>query len=223
MLSRAASYNMDSVADLKEPSTANHAQDMHAQVYERNPTTPTTPTFVLSTPSFFGGGKSAEPMLLGGWSRSKNSQTKGAKQRPSLVRPSALLSDNAKTDVSSLASHGDSKLEHEKGSIAYATSSDSASSWTSLQHMLYTRKGRRGAAMNLRASISVKSIFALVILIFFSFRLVTTPSAPLQRDVNGRLVHKHKAAKPSSSTTGSTTSFTIPSVPVTSPASPRWV
>lgn len=191
---RVASYNVDLSADKSHSSVL---EQQAQQVYERTPTTPTTPTFILSPSYLFRGSekaKSGEPMLLGGWSRSKSSYGKGTKQRASLHRPSMLLSDNAKIDVASLASHVTDDKHEEKSAHASQQAGQDKGLFglPSLRYMLYTRKGRRDVALNLRAISSYKYLLALVLLFFVSVRMLLVPSAVVERSVSGEIM-KHRA------------------------------
>lgn len=128
-------------------------------------------------------------MLLGGWSRSKGSQGKATKQRPSLHRPSTLLSDDAKTHVASLASD-----EHDKGKAASASAAGKGLfGLPSFRYMLYTRKGRRGLAFNVRVWSSYKTILALALVLLVSAKLLFAPSAHVERGVDGQIA-SHKAS-----------------------------
>ncbi|TKY86399.1 hypothetical protein EX895_004548 [Sporisorium graminicola] len=177
------------------------SQPIMQRAYERTPTSPSTPTFVLPESNPFGGeqleAKSSERTLLGGWMRGIGSQAKGAKPRPSLHRPSTMLSDDTKTDVASLASHADEDgLRTRKTSpTAFgAMSNRSLLGLPSLRYMLYTRKGRRDVATHLRAWTSPKSILMLVLLLLISVRILLAPTAPVDVDVNGRIA-SHKASE----------------------------
>lgn len=184
---RGASCNFELPRNPVDPATAVLSPELQAQqLHERNPTTPTTPTFILSPPGFFGGcdeAKAGVPMLLGGWSRSKASQAKGPKERPSLHRPSTMLGKDEKTDLDSLASASDATAgQIGKGILGLP----------SLRYMLYTRKGRRDFKFNLRALTSYRSILALAVLLFVSMRLLLTPAPHIERGVNGRIAHHRK-------------------------------
>ena len=185
---RAASCNIELPPEAA--SSASPERQLQ-QLHERKPTTPTTPTFILSPYSLFSGSesvKSGEPMLLGGWSRSRSTQAKEAKQRPSLHRPSTMLSDDSKTGIASLAS-GDNDL---KGPSARGPQSGkNLFGLSSLRYTLYTRKGRRGLSTSLRAWTSYKTILALTLLLVVSVRLLFAPSAPIEHGVNGR-INAHK-------------------------------
>ncbi|KAJ9475161.1 Alpha-1,3-mannosyltransferase MNT3 [Pseudozyma hubeiensis] len=189
---RASSTTYELPSDTSDAATSGREAQ---QVKERAPTTPTTPTFILSPTNIFGalgGAKAGEPMLLGGWSRSRSFQAKGAKQRPSLHNPSAMLSDNSKTDVASLASYADG-ADNEKGAASSARASQSRAGLfglPSLRYMLYTRKGRRDVATNLRAWSSYKKILVLALMLVVSIRVLLAPSAPVERGVNGRIASR---------------------------------
>ncbi|KAJ1024639.1 hypothetical protein NDA13_004567 [Ustilago tritici] len=187
---RVASYDVDLSAN---NSTSSILGQKVQQVYERTPTTPITPTFILSPSNLFGGSgqeKSGEPMLLGGWSRSKSSYGQGAKQRPSLHRPSTLLSENTKTDVATLASQAEDEKHTEKAALG---SDGSLPGLPSFQHMLYTRKGRRSIALNLRAFSSYRYLIALVVLFFVSIRMLAVPSTVIETSVSGEIT-THRAS-----------------------------
>ncbi|SOV05049.1 uncharacterized protein UDID_03099 [Ustilago sp. UG-2017a] len=187
---RVASYDVGLPAN---NSTSSILGQQVQQVYERTPTTPTTPTFILSSSNLFGGSrqeKSGEPMLLGGWSRSKSSYGQGAKQRPSLHRPSTLLSENTKTDVATLASQAEDEKHTEKAALG---SGGSLPGLPSFQHMLYTRKGRRSIALNLRAFSSNRYLIALVVLFFVSIRMLAVPSTVIETSVSGEIT-THRAS-----------------------------
>lgn len=172
---------------------------MH-HLYERNPTSPGTPPFHLPSPDLSGSeqpAKSGGRTLLGGWMRSIGSGAKGAKQRPSLHRPSVMLSDDTKTDIASLATPAhDDDLRNGKASPTFfnAKSNRGLFGLPSLRYMLYTRKGRRDVATHLRAGTSHKSILALVVLVIVAMRMLLAPSAPVDVDVNGRIA-SHKASE----------------------------
>ncbi|SNX84760.1 uncharacterized protein MEPE_03469 [Melanopsichium pennsylvanicum] len=181
---RAASYDIDPSASTPNQAFITQAQ----QLSERTPTSPTTPTFTLSPYDLFASGVKSEPMLLGGWSR-KGAHIKGAKQHPSLVRPSRLLSDDVKTDLASLASD-----QGEKGRPApLGRAGRRLFGLPPLRYMLFTRKGRRGLALNARAWSSYRSLIALVLLLLLFFRLFLSPSGSVERDVNGHIT-AHRAS-----------------------------
>ncbi|CDR98851.1 hypothetical protein [Sporisorium scitamineum] len=192
---RAAFYEFGSSSNGASPAKP---QSQTRRAYERTPTSLSTPTFDLPSPSLSGGEqKSGKRTLLGGWMRSIGSQVKGAKQRPSLHKPSTMLSDDTKTDVSSLASHADQDgLRTGKAfSTAFGAKSNTGLfDLRSLRYMLYTRKGRRDVAAHLRAWTSQKSILALVLLLIVSVRMLLAPSASIDVDVNGHIT-SHKASE----------------------------
>lgn len=187
---RAASYSIDLSSNLTDSALpAQQPQVQAQQLFARNPTTPTTPTFILSPQGLFGGGdkdNASEHMLLGGWIRSKSLQ-KSPKQRPSLHRPSTLLSADEKTTVASLALD-----KNDKSKLAAGRPSNGFLGLPSLRSMLGTRKGRRGISLNMRAWTSYRSILAFALLLLFSVRLLFAPSAAVERGVDGQLT-KHKA------------------------------
>ncbi|KAJ1020739.1 hypothetical protein NDA16_004131 [Ustilago loliicola] len=59
--------------------------------------------------------------------------------------------------------------------------------------MLYTRKGRRDVAINLRAFSSYKYLIALVVLFFVSVKILVAPSTIVEKSVSGEIM-KHRAS-----------------------------
>ncbi|ETS61646.1 hypothetical protein PaG_04140 [Moesziomyces aphidis] len=182
---RAASYDISLPVGTSQQDAHVVSEQPHPEprLVGRKPTTPTTPTFILSPSSLFGGGqdKAGEPMLLGGWSRSKGPQVK---QRPSLHRPSKLLSDNTNTDVSSLAS------SHEKEHPR----SGRGGLWALLPFSSTRDGGKHSRSLTMRRLCSsYKSLIAFVLLVVLFVRMLFAPSHDLERGVNGQIA-KHKAS-----------------------------
>ncbi|CBQ72350.1 conserved hypothetical protein [Sporisorium reilianum SRZ2] len=194
---QSASYESGPSSNASSPITKSPPQMQ--RVYERTPGSPGTPTFDLPSPNLGSDSptKSGGRTLFGGWMQSIGSQPKGAKQRPSLHRPSTMLSDDVKTDVASLASHAHQEhLRDGKPSptVFHAKSNTGRFGLPSLRYMLYTRKGRRDLASQLRAWTTPRSILALLLLLLVTLRMLFAPSAPVDVDVNGRIA-SHKASE----------------------------
>ncbi|EST08508.1 Alpha-mannosyltransferase [Kalmanozyma brasiliensis GHG001] len=162
-----------------------------AFIQHRNATTPTTPSFNLASNGIFHSREQSidpAPMSHGGWSRSKSSQARDVKHRPSLYTHGRMLSNDAATNGISLHSNGHG---HHDEKAAWST----GSRWPSLRYLLYTRKGRREIPDKVRACASNRSIIAMVLGLLVIAGLFFGPSAPVERGVNGRIIPKQRAAE----------------------------